>query len=112
MEAIEEALASVKQTGETWYEAELIRIKAKFLSSASRADLRIVQSLLELSIATASGQSARQWESRARIDLAKLFAQVSRDAAARDVLAPMRDWTEIDLPERSHAAKLMRRLNS
>jgi predicted ATPase len=110
--AIEEALASVKQTGETWYEAELIRIKAEFLSSASHADLRIVQSLLELSIATASRQGARQWESRARIDLAKLLAQVSRDASARDVLAPTRDWTEIDLPERSRAAKLMRRLNS
>ena len=110
--AIEEALASVKQTGETWYEAELLRIKAEFLRSASSTNRQIAESLLEQSIATASGQGARQWESRARIDLAKLLAEQSRDAVARDVLAPTRDWSEIDLPERTHAAELIERLGN
>ncbi len=110
--AIEEALASVKQTGETWYEAELLRIKAEFLRSASPTNRQIAESLLEQSIATASGQGARQWESRARIDLAKLLAEQSRDAVARDVLAPTRDWSEIDLPERTHAAELIERLGN
>jgi predicted ATPase len=110
--AIEEALASVQATGEVWYEAELLRIKAGLLRSAFPADRGIAESLLQQSIATASGQGARQWESRARIDLAELLAEQSRDALARDVLAPTRDWSEIDLPERSSAAKLMDRLNS
>ena len=110
--AIEEALASVAQTGETWYEAELLRIKAGLFRSAFPADWRIAESLLEQSIAAASGQGARQWESRARIDLAELLAEQSRDAAARNVLAPTRDWSEIDLPERNHAAELIERLGN
>jgi predicted ATPase len=110
--AIEEALASVKQTGESWYEAELLRIKAGLLRSAFPADWHIAESLLEQSIATASGQGARQWESRARIDLAKLLAEQSRDAVARDVLAPTQDWSEIDLPERTRAAELINRLGN
>ena len=110
--AIEEALASVKQTGETWYEAELLRIKARLLRSAFPADGHVVESLIEQSIATASGQGAHQWESRARIDLAKLLAEQSRDAVARDVLAPTRDWSEIDLPERTRTAELIERLGN
>jgi len=110
--AIEEALASVKQTSETWYEAELLRIKAQILSSSSQDNRRVSELLLEESIATASGQDAHQWEARARIDLAKLLAEQSRDAVARDVLAPTRDWSEIDLPERARAAELIERLGN
>jgi predicted ATPase/class 3 adenylate cyclase len=110
--AIEEALASVKQTGETWYEAELIRIKAELLRAAFPADRLTAETLLEESIATANRQGAHQWESRARIDLAKLLAEQSREAAARDVLGPMHDWSDIDIPERTRAAKLMDRLTN
>ena len=110
--AIEEALASVKQTGETWYEAELLRIKAQILSSSSQDNRRVSELLLEESIATASGQDAHQWEARARIDLAELLAEQSRDALARDVLAPTRDWSEIDLPERARAAEMIERLGN
>ncbi len=110
--AIEDALASVERTGESWYEAELLRIKAGLLRTASPADRRIAESLLEQSIATASRQGARQWESRARIDLATILAVQSREAAARDVLAPTRDWSEIDLPERSRVAKLFQQISS
>lgn len=110
--AIEEALASVEATGEVWYQAELLRIKAQLLHLAFPGDRRPPESLLEQSIATASGQCARQWESRARIDLAKLIAEQSRDAEARDILSPIRDWIEIDGPERADVARLKHQLNS
>jgi predicted ATPase len=109
--AIEEALASAKQTGEAWYEAELFRIKAELLRSAFPADRGIVESLLERAIATADAQGARQWESRARIDLAQLLAEQSREPAALSVLDPIRHWSEIDGPERARSVRLADRLN-
>jgi predicted ATPase len=108
--AIEEALVSVGQTGETWYEAEVLRVKAGLLRSAYPADWGVTEDLLEQSIATASAQAARQWESRARIDLSTLLAEQKRESAARDVLAPTHGWNEIDQPERSRAAKLFDQL--
>lgn len=109
-DAIEEAIASVQRTGEHWYEAELLRIKAEILLSAPSPDSRVAESCLERAIAVADKQGARLWESRARIDLATLLATQQRGSAA-SVLDPLRTWgSEIDLPERSGAEALRQRI--
>ena len=101
----------MQETGERWYEAELVRWKAQILISAPKADGCVAESLLEQSMAIASTQSARLWESRTRIDLATLLAEQSRAPAARAVLGPTREWSDtVDLPERSRAAKLFEKL--
>jgi class 3 adenylate cyclase/predicted ATPase len=111
IEAIGEALQSVKETGEHWYEAELMRINAAMLHSSARTDGRVCESLLEQSVAVASGQGARLWENRARIDLAVLLAGQSREPAARAVLNPIKEWGDaFDSPERSRAAEVLEKL--
>ena len=111
IDAIGEALKSVKETGEHWYEAELMRINAAMLNSSAKADGRVCESLLEQSVAVASGQGARLWENRARIDLAVLLAAQSREPAARAVLTPIKEWGDaFDSPERSRAAEVLEKL--
>ena len=112
MDAIEEAIDAAGRTGERWYEAELLRIKAEILASDAIADVRAAETCLEASIATASGQGAALWEARARIDLATLLAKQQREAVAGSVIEPMRAWgPNIDLPERGRAQTLLERLN-
>jgi len=110
-DAIEEAIASVQRTGERWFEAELLRIKAEISLAGPTADAHSAEQSLEQAIATASRQAARLWEARARIDLAKLLATQQR-ASAASVLDPLRTWgSEIDLPERSSAEALRQRID-
>jgi predicted ATPase/class 3 adenylate cyclase len=107
IDAADEALASVDATGERWYEAELIRIKAGLLAEAPNAGWPAVDTLLRQAIDLAASQNARLWECRARIDLALLLARQSRGAAARDALAPALDWDDdVDIGERIVAAEL------
>ena len=109
-DAIEEAIASVQRTGERWYEAELLRIKAEILLvglGARQPYGRILPRAVHC-----GGVPARRplWEARARIDLAKLLATQQRKSAA-SVLDPLRTWgSEIDLPERSGAEALRQRI--
>jgi class 3 adenylate cyclase/predicted ATPase len=108
IEAIEEAVASVEATGERWYEAEILRLKALLVAAAPAADFRAAERCLEQAIATASRQSARLWESRARLDLALLLARQNRDA--RTVVGPVVAWDDIDLPERERAKAMLEKL--
>ena len=113
LDAIEEALASVEQTDERWYESELLRIKAEMLAKAPIENFRSAEACLEQAIATAAGRGALLWEARARIDLARLLASEQREAAACSVIAPLRAWhTDIDLPERARAVTLLERLGA
>ena|SRR6476619_2122400 len=112
IDAIEEAIDAAERTGERWYEPELLRIKAEILASDAIADVRAAETCLEESIATASRQGAILWESRARIDLARLLAAQHREAVASSVVEPMQTWgRDIDLPERDRAQTLFDRLN-
>jgi predicted ATPase len=113
IDAAEEALESVGRTGERWYEAELLRIKAEVLSAAPIADLGAAERCLEAAVATAAGQGALLWESRARIDLAKLLVRHRSTAVAGSVVQPIQAWaSDVDLPERDHAKALLERLNA
>ena len=81
------------------------------LSSAPASDARSAETCLEQAIATADRQSARWWEARARIDLARFLAVQQREGAARSVIEPLRAWGgDIDLPERGEAEGLLQRL--
>jgi class 3 adenylate cyclase/predicted ATPase len=111
IDAADEALASVAATGERWYEAELLRIKARLLADATQDARPEVESLLLQAIDVAAAQDARLWECRARIELAAWLARQAREGAARDVLGPTQRWSaEFDIAERSAAAQLLRQL--
>jgi class 3 adenylate cyclase len=75
-------------TGEQWCAAETLRLKACF---AAR-DPDEATALLHASLATAREQGARLWELRAATNLAELWRDARRHAAARDLLAPLCAW--------------------
>jgi class 3 adenylate cyclase/predicted ATPase len=107
IEAVEEALQSVEQTGERWYESELLRTKAKILSGAPHADYRAAGECLDQALAIALERNTKLWEGRTRIDLAALLAKEGKHEAAASIIRPMRAWSgNIDVPELEAANRL------
>jgi hypothetical protein len=109
--AIDEALASSEATGEQWYTAELLRLKAAMLADAGGGE-GAIEALLGEAIDHARQRGAKLWECRASIDLAQRLARASRFGAARDVLAPALAWgPDVDIAERAEAQALHARLS-
>jgi ABC-type transport system involved in cytochrome c biogenesis ATPase subunit len=92
-ENISKGLATGEKTSERFFEAELLRLKARALiiddGSGASTD---AQKLLGASLAVAQSQQARSLELRAAADLARLHRDRGRLADARDLLAPVYDW--------------------
>jgi predicted ATPase len=82
LQAIEQAIAMSKQTGECWAIAEILRVKAAILLSAGRASATEIQTLLDESIDVARKQHARSWELRSSRDLARLWKSQGREQEA------------------------------
>jgi predicted ATPase len=88
LEAIEQSIAISAETGELWYLAEILRIKAVLLSAADGRDEQ-VEILLAKSLEIARGQQARCWELRAACDLASLLQSKGRAKEAFKLLQPV-----------------------
>jgi tetratricopeptide (TPR) repeat protein len=72
LEAIEQALELARKTGENYFTAELLRLKAELLLRSGDGQ---AQSLLRRSLALARRQAARTWERRAGQSLAAVKAK-------------------------------------
>ena len=72
-------------------EAELRRLEGE-LRSAQGASPADVESCFEQALATARGQSAKSFELRAAISLARLRRDQGKHSEARDLLAPVYGW--------------------
>jgi hypothetical protein len=113
IDAIEEALLSVEQTGELWFEPELLRIKAKILAEGPFADNRAATACLDQALSMATDRNTRLWEGRTRIDLAILLAKEGKQQVAASIIVPMQEWPdEVDIPERETARSLGEKLAS
>jgi predicted ATPase len=73
LEAIEEALAIAKDTGERWAMAEVLRVKARLLKAVAGAEAKEIETTLVNSLEIARAQQARCWELRTSCDLARLW---------------------------------------
>jgi hypothetical protein len=114
-EIISKGLAAAEQTSERFFEAELLRLKARALViEGGPVALTDAQKLLEESLAVAQGQKARSLELRAATDLARLHRDHGRHAEARDLLAPVYDWfTEgLDTQDLKAAKALLKTLDA
>jgi predicted ATPase len=90
---IGEALNLVRDTGESWEEAELHRLNGELLLTKTvQADRTEVEACYEKAIEVAQEQSAKWWELRAATSLARLWRDQGRRAEARDLLAPVYGW--------------------
>ncbi len=87
-----EAIAQVERTGERYQEAEIHRLKGDLLLQRSFADASLAEEAFRQALAVACRQQARSWELRAATSLAQLWLRQGKNAAARDLLAPIYGW--------------------
>jgi class 3 adenylate cyclase/tetratricopeptide (TPR) repeat protein len=95
---LDRAAELINITGERWCEAEIMRLRARFGVSNSEEAI----ALLQASLATARGQSAKLLELRSAATLAGLIHDHGDHAAARELLAPVYEgftegWATADL---------------
>jgi predicted ATPase len=112
LRVIEEALKISEDTGESWATAEILRVKARALQAAGRAEAREIETVLINSLETARQQQARCWELRAACDLARLWHGQGRGTKALKLLEPIyQQFTEgFDAPDLQDAKALMKSL--
>jgi tetratricopeptide (TPR) repeat protein len=83
---IDDAIAAMTTSQESWQEADLYRIKGDLarLSSEERAE-----ELYQRALTVARAQRAKAWELRAATALARLWRDQGRNRQARDLLVPV-----------------------
>jgi predicted ATPase len=106
-----EALTLVEKTGERLWEAELYRLRAELL--LMQGDDHEAEASFEKAIEVARRQSARSWELRASIGLARLRQKQGKTDKARQLLGEIYDWfTEgFDTPDLKEAKLLLGELS-
>jgi predicted ATPase len=91
LKAIDEAMAFCEQSGETFFEAELRRLRGELLLWSPEPDLeRVERSFLD-AIAIARRQETRWLELRAAISLARVWRD-RKPAEARIILGRACGW--------------------
>ena len=85
-----EAEGLMAETEERWAEAELHRVRGELLRAGH--DPATAERSFSQAIDIARQQSAKFWELRAAISLARLWREQGKPDAARDLLAPMYGW--------------------
>jgi predicted ATPase len=85
-----EAAKLVETTQERWAEAEMHRLRGTLLLSMHQHSE--AEDSYRQAIAVARRQSAKFWELRATVDLARLWHDQGKRTEARDLLAPIYGW--------------------
>jgi adenylate cyclase len=87
-----EAKTIADKTGESFYEAELYRLKGELLLQQSPDNATEAETCFQQAISTAQSQSAKSWELRAATSLARLWQQQDKRQDAYDILASVYSW--------------------
>ena len=109
---LDEQIVFVEETGELWCAAGLHRLRGQLLLKGTVPDFAGAQAEFLKAIDIARGQSAKLWELRAAVSLARLWRDQGRHAEARDLLAPVYGWfTEgFDVSDLKNAKGLLNEL--
>jgi predicted ATPase len=90
LDRLSEATAFVQETGERFYEAEIHRLQGELLlMQGNEAE---AEASFDRAIEVARRQSAKSWELRAAMRLARLWGRQGRADEARQVLAGVYGW--------------------
>ena len=97
LDLIDQALSQAARTRERWHEAELHRIKGELTlrSSGACPDSAVQKAAEECfheALETAREQSAKSWELRAAMSLARLWQQQDKHTEAHQLLSEIYDW--------------------
>jgi predicted ATPase len=90
IERLVEATALIERTQERWAEAETHRTRGTLL--LRMCDEAAAEDSLHKALAVARQQSARFWELRAALDLARLWRDQGKRKEAHELLAPVYGW--------------------
>jgi predicted ATPase/class 3 adenylate cyclase len=90
--AVAEALTWVDKNNEYFYEAELYRLKGELLLKRDDSNIAEAQSCFDRAIEIARNQSAKTFQLRATMSLARLLAKQGQRVEARTMLADIYDW--------------------
>ena len=90
LEQLAEAATLVETTQERWAEAEMHRLRGTLLLSMD--DHATAEGSFHQALWVARRQSAKFWELRAALDLARLWRDQGKREEARDLLAPVYGW--------------------
>jgi predicted ATPase len=106
---VAEALDMVDRTGERFYEAELVRLRAELLLAGAADRVQEAEAGFRRAIALPRGQQARLLELRAAISLHRLGRQQGRGDATRRELAVVYDSFDegYDAPDLMDAQALL-----
>ena len=110
LNCLAEAAQFVETTEERIHEAELHRIRGDLLNATS--DRAAAEQHYRQAIAVAERQSAKLFQLRASVSLARLWRDQGKRAEARDLLGPIYNWfTEgFDAPDLKDAKALLEQL--
>jgi predicted ATPase len=92
LDALAEALAAADEHEEREYEAETNRLKGELLLRQHDSNAAEAQNCFERAIEIAREQSAKSWELRATMNLARLLAKQEKRDEARTKLADIYNW--------------------
>jgi predicted ATPase len=92
LSALTEALTTVDQHEQLVAGPEIYRLKGELLLKQDQSNAPEAQRCFERAIAIARKQSAKSWELRATMSLARLLAMHGRRDEARAMLAEIYDW--------------------
>jgi DNA-binding winged helix-turn-helix (wHTH) protein/tetratricopeptide (TPR) repeat protein len=113
--ALDRAFELLKETGETYYEPELHRMRAAILQGGPASENGAkVEASLRRAIAVARKQEAKWFELRAATDLARHYADQGRTDDAYKLLHPLHAWfTEgLETLDLQRATQLLDRLKA
>jgi predicted ATPase len=89
---LDEQIVFVDETGELWCAAGLHRLRGHLLLNGTVPDIEGAQAEFLKAIDIARGQSAKLWELRAAVSLARLWRDQGRNADAHHLLSPIYAW--------------------
>src|SRR3984893_16012117 len=92
LSALTEALAAADENENRNYEPEMHRRKGELLLKRDQSNAQEAQRCFERAIEIAREQSAKSWELRTTMSLARLLAKQRRGDEARAVLAEIYNW--------------------
>jgi predicted ATPase len=89
---IREALATMENTKDKWFEAEVHRVAGQLALASPEPDVPNALEYFERALAVARQQQAKSWELRAAMSLARLWRDQGQEQQARELLAPVYGW--------------------
>jgi predicted ATPase len=91
LQAVGGGFELLRRGGNRWFDAELLRLKGELLLLSDGTEAEAIQCFRD-AIAIARSQSAKSWELRAIMRLARLLAKQDRRDEARAMLAGIYGW--------------------